>query len=197
MKNLYLLYRFILSMFVSFVLSLIPQKHTTAEQRSLDTPLQFKVKSIDGQEVDLQQYKGKVVMIVNTASRCGFTPQYEQLESLYQKYKDRGFVILGFPANNFMNQEPGTNEEIKNFCKIKYNVTFPMFEKVSVDGPDICPLYKFLTSKENAPFDGSIKWNFTKFLIGKDGKTVARFEPKTKPDDPAVIEAIEKELSRN
>ncbi|MGC8738827.1 MAG: glutathione peroxidase [Candidatus Hydrogenedens sp.] len=197
MKNIYLLYRFIFSLLVSFVFSFLPQKNITAEQRSQDTPLKFKVKSIEGQEVDLQQYKGKVVMIVNTASRCGFTPQYQQLESLYQKYKDRGFVILGFPANNFMNQEPGSNEEIKKFCDINYKISFPLFEKVSVDGSDICPLYKFLTSKDNAPFDGSIKWNFTKFLIGKDGKTVARFEPKVKPDDSKVIETIESELDRN
>ncbi len=197
MKNIYLLYRFLFSLIVSFVLSFLPHKSLNAEQRSQDTPLKFKVKSINGQEVDLQQYKGKVVMIVNTASRCGFTPQYQQLESLYQKYKDRGFVILGFPANNFMNQEPGSNEEIKKFCDINYKISFPLFEKVSVDGSDICPLYQFLTSKDNAPFDGSIKWNFTKFLIGKDGKTVARFEPKVKPDDPAVIEAIEKELNSN
>lgn len=197
MKNIYLLYRFIFSLIVSFVLSFFPQKSLNAEQRSQDTPLKFKVKSINGQEVDLQQYKGKVVMIVNTASRCGFTPQYKQLENVYQKYKDRGFVILGFPANNFMNQEPGTNEEIKNFCDINYKISFPLFEKVSVDGSDICPLYKFLTSKDNAPFDGSIKWNFTKFLIGKDGKTVARFEPKVKPDDSTVIETIEREINRN
>lgn len=197
MKNIYLLYRFVFSLIVSFVLSFLPQKNINAEQRSKDTPFKFKVKSIEGQEVDLQQYKGKVVMIVNTASRCGFTPQYQQLESLYQKYKDRGFVILGFPANNFMNQEPGSNEEIKKFCDINYKISFPLFEKVSVDGSDICPLYKFLTSKDNAPFDGSIKWNFTKFLIGKDGKTVARFESKVKPNDSTVIETIERELNRN
>ncbi len=197
MKNIFLLYRFVFSLLVSFVLGFLPQKDITAEQRSQDTPLKFKVKSIDGQEVDLQQYKGKVVMIVNTASKCGLTPQYKALEVLYQKYKEQGFIILGFPANNFMNQEPGTNEEIKNFCEVNYKISFPMFEKVSVDGSDICPLYKFLTSKDNAPFDGSIKWNFTKFLIGKDGKTVARFEPKVKPDDSAVIEVIERELNKN
>ncbi len=197
MKSIYLLYRFIFSLLVSFVLGFLPQKNLTAEQRSQDTPLKFKVKSINGQEVDLQQYKGKVIMIVNTASKCGLTPQYKALESLYQKYKDRGFIILGFPANNFMNQEPGTNEEIKSFCELNYKISFPIFEKVSVDGSDMCPLYQFLTSKDNAPFDGSIKWNFTKFLIGKDGKTVARFEPKVKPDDSSVIEAIEKELNRN
>ncbi len=196
MRNIFLLYRFIFSLLISFLMSFLPQKGISAEQRSKDTPLKFKVKSIDGQEVDLQQYMGKVVMIVNTASRCGLTPQYEKLESLYQKYKDRGFVILGFPANNFMNQEPGTNEEIKNFCKLNYKVTFPLFEKVSVDGKDICPLYKFLTSKENEPFDGSIKWNFTKFLIGRDGKTVARFEPKVQPDDNTVIGTIERELNK-
>ncbi len=197
MRKVYLLYRFIFSLFVSFVLGFFPHKSISAEQRSKDTPLKFKVKSIDGNEVDLKQFKGKVVMIVNTASRCGFTPQYRQLESLYQKYKDRGFVILAFPANNFMNQEPGSNEEIRNFCEVNYKISFPLFEKVSVDGSDICPLYKFLTTRDNAPFDGSIKWNFTKFLIGKDGKTIARFEPKVRPDDTSVIDSIEKELSKN
>lgn len=197
MKNIYLLYRFVFSLIVSFILGFLPQKDITAEQKSQDTPLKFKVKSIDGQEIDLQKYKGKVVMIVNTASRCGLTPQYKSLENLYQKYKDRGFVILGFPANNFLNQEPGTNEEIKNFCEVNYKISFPMFEKVSVDGSDICPLYKFLTSRDNAPFDGSIKWNFTKFLISRDGKTVARFEPKVKPDDSNIIAAIERELNKD
>lgn len=166
-----------------------------AEEKAA-SPLTLKVKSIDGKEVDLSQYLGKVVMIVNVASKCGLTPQYEQLQALYDKYKEKGFVILGFPANNFLGQEPGTDEEVKFFCQSKYNVTFDMFSKISVDGNDIAPLYKLLTStEENGKFGGSIKWNFTKFLVGKNGKVVARFEPKTKPDTPEVIQAIETALA--
>jgi glutathione peroxidase len=123
------------------------------------------------------------------ASRCGFTPQYAGLESLYEKYKDRGFVILGFPANNFGSQEPGTNEEIKTFCSSKYNVTFPMYSKISVKGDDQAPLYRFLTAT-----GGEIQWNFTKFLVDKNGKVVARFEPKVTPESPDVAAAIEKAL---
>ncbi len=157
--------------------------------------LQHKVKDIDGNEVDLAQYEGKVVLIVNVASKCGYTPQYEGLEALYRKYKDQGFVILGFPANNFMGQEPGTNEEIKTFCRTTYGVTFPMFAKISVKGDDIAPLYKTLTSKEaNGEFGGPIKWNFTKFLIGRDGKTVERFGSRVKPEDAKVTGAVETAL---
>jgi glutathione peroxidase len=156
---------------------------------------EFKMKNIDGKEVSLSQYKGKVLMLVNVASKCGLTPQYEALQSLYGKYKDQGFVILGFPANNFMGQEPGTEAEIKEFCSVKYNVTFPLFSKISVKGDDQHPLYQYLTSKESNPdFGGEIKWNFNKFLVGKDGKIIARFEPKVKPDSEEVIMAIEKAL---
>ena len=155
----------------------------------------FTLKDIDRKEVSLSQYRGKVVLIVNVASKCGFTPQYTGLQSLYSKYKDRGFVILGFPANNFMAQEPGTEEEIKTFCSTKYNVTFPMFSKISVKGDDMHPLYKFLTSKETNPeFGGDIKWNFSKFLVDKSGKIIARFEPAIKPESDPVIQAIEKAL---
>jgi glutathione peroxidase len=155
----------------------------------------FKLKDIDGKDASLSQYKGKVLLLVNVASKCGLTPQYEGLQSLYAKYKDRGFVILGFPANNFMGQEPGTNEEIKSFCALKYNVTFPMFSKISVKGSDIHPLYKFLTDKETNPdFGGDIKWKFNKFLVDKNGKIIARFEPQVKPDDPRMIQAVEKAL---
>lgn len=151
---------------------------------------------IDGNPVNLEQYKGKVVLIVNVASKCGLTPQYEELQEIYEQYKDQGFVILGFPANNFMGQEPGTNEEIKQFCVSEYNVNFDMFSKISVKGDDQDPLYQVLTSaEENAPYDGEISWNFTKFLLNKDGKVVARFEPKTTPQDEAVISAIEAELA--
>ena len=151
---------------------------------------EFTLNSIDGKPAPLSAYRGKVVLIVNVASRCGFTPQYAGLEALYEKYKDRGFVILGFPANNFGGQEPGTNEEIKTFCSTKYNVTFPMYSKISVKGEDKAPLYQFLTDATGS----EIQWNFTKFLVDKDGKVVARFEPKVTPESPDVAAAIEKAL---
>lgn len=155
----------------------------------------FTMKDIDGKDASLAQYRGKVVLLVNVASRCGFTPQYEGLEKVYLQYKDRGLVILGFPANNFMGQEPGTNEEIKTFCSLKYNVTFPMFAKISVKGDDMHPLYKYLTDKQSDPqFGGDVKWNFNKFLVGRDGKIIGRFEPPVKPDSPEVTQAIEKAL---
>jgi glutathione peroxidase len=155
----------------------------------------YTLKNIDQKEVNLGQYRGKVVLMVNVASRCGFTPQYEGLQKLYTTYQDRGFVILGFPANNFMSQEPGTDEEIKTFCSTKYNVTFPIFSKISVKGNDIHPLYKFLTSKDTNPdFGGDIKWNFSKFLLDKNGKIIARFEPAVKPESEPVTSAIEKAL---
>lgn len=157
---------------------------------------EFSMKDIDGKEVKLDVYKGKVIMIVNTASKCGLTPQYEGLQSLYDKYKDKNFVILGFPANNFMGQEPGTEKEIKDFCTLKYNVTFPMFAKISVKGTDQHPFYTFLTNKESNPgFDGDISWNFEKFLVDKNGKVIARFSPRTTPDDAKLIEAVENALN--
>lgn len=156
---------------------------------------EFTMKDIDGQDVKLGAYKGRVAMIVNTASKCGLTPQYEGLQALYDKYKDQGFVVLGFPANNFMGQEPGTEKEIKDFCTLKYNVTFPMFAKISVKGSDQHPLYTFLTNKETDPgFEGEISWNFEKFLTDRNGQIIARFSPKTKPDDAKVIEAVETAL---
>ena len=155
----------------------------------------FTMKSIDGQQVSLKDYSGKVVMLVNVASKCGFTPQYAGLEKLYEKYKDRGFVIVGVPANNFAQQEPGTNEEIKKFCSNKYNVTFPMMSKVSVKGDDKTPLYQYLTDSSQDPkFGGDIKWNFTKFLVDRQGNVLARFEPAVTPDSPEVASAIEKAL---
>ena len=157
----------------------------------------FNMKSIDGQPVSLGSYSGKVVLLVNVASKCGFTPQYAGLEALYEKYMDRGLVIVGIPANNFMQQEPGTNEEIKKFCSNKYNVTFPMMSKVSVLGDDKTPLYQFLTGKDTDPqYAGDIKWNFTKFLFDRSGKPVARFEPATTPDSPEVTAAIEAALAK-
>jgi len=156
----------------------------------------FTLPSIDGEPTSLSNYKGKVILLVNVASRCGFTPQYSALESIYEKYKDQGFVILGFPANNFGGQEPGTNAEIKNFCSTKYNVSFPMFAKVSVKGTDCTPLYQYLTQQANPAFTGDIKWNFTKFLVDRNGKVVARFESPVKPDSPEVVAAIEKLLKQ-
>jgi len=144
---------------------------------------QITVTSIQGKEMNLESYKGKVILIVNTASKCGFTPQYKGLEEIYSKYKDREFVILGFPCNQFFGQEPGTAEEIQQFCTLKYGVTFPMFQKIEVNGENTHPLYKFL--KEQLPLDGKndIRWNFEKFLIDKSGKPIKRFSPKTKPED--------------
>ena len=155
----------------------------------------FTLKDIDGKDVSLSQYRGKVLLLVNVASRCGLTPQYEGLQALYSKYKGKGLEILGFPANNFAGQEPGTNEEIKSFCSLKYNVTFPIFSKISVKGEDIHPLFKYLTDKETDPeFGGDIKWNFNKFLVDKNGKVIARFEPKVTPESEEVAKAIEKAL---
>ncbi len=160
--------------------------------------LDYKMKDIDGNDVKLKKYKGKVLLVVNTASKCGYTPQYEGLQAIYDKYNAQGFSVLGFPANNFGGQEPGTESEIKEFCTTKYKVTFPMFAKISVKGDDQDPLYKFLTSKETNPqFAGDIKWNFNKFLIDRKGNVVARFDSKEKPDSEAVTQAIEKYLKEN
>jgi glutathione peroxidase len=152
--------------------------------------LDFTLNSIDGKPAPLSQYSGKVMLLVNVASRCGLTPQYQGLQELYQKYKDKGLVILGFPANNFGAQEPGSNEEIKTFCSANYNVTFPMYAKISVKGDDIHPLFRFLTDKSG----GDIKWNFTKFLVGKNGELIQRFEPTVTPESPEMTGAIEKAL---
>jgi len=157
----------------------------------------FTMRSIDGQQVSLSSYRGKVVLLVNVASRCGFTPQYAALEAVYERYKDRGLVIVGVPANNFAWQEPGTDAEIKTFCSRKYNVKFPMMSKVSVRGAGKTPLYVFLTDKsENPAIGGEIKWNFTKFVFDRNGNPVARFEPKVTPDSPQVIAAIEAALGQ-
>src|ERR1700726_3921356 len=155
----------------------------------------FTLNSIDGKPAPLADYKGKVVLLVNVASQCGYTPQYSALEAIYKKYKDQGFVILGFPANNFGAQEPGTNEEIKTFCSRKYSVTFPMYSKISVKGDDQSPLYTHLTKETGAGIAGEIQWNFTKFLVDRDGKVVQRFEPAITPDSKEVTAAIEKQLT--
>jgi len=157
-------------------------------------PDTLQVKDIDGKDVSLKSYRGKVLLIVNVASRCGYTPQYKAQEAVYEKYKDKGFAVLGFPCNQFGGQEPGTNEEIKQFCSSKYNVTFPMFDKIEVNGPNRHPLYTTLAGKESS-FPGDIKWNFSKFLVGRDGKILSRFESKVTPDSPEVTQAIETALA--
>jgi glutathione peroxidase len=152
----------------------------------------FTMKDIQGNDVSLADFKGKVVLCVNVASKCGLTPQYESLEALYKSHKDKGLVILGFPANNFMGQEPGTEEEIATFCKSKYDVSFPMFGKISVKGEDIHPLYQYLTQTTSE----NVKWNFQKFLVNKEGKVVKSISPKTAVSDKSVIAAIEEELAK-
>ena len=158
--------------------------------------LTFTAKSIDGQDVPLSQYKGKVLLIVNTASQCGYTPQYKGLEEVYEKYKDKGFEVLAFPANEFGGQEPGSNSEIKTFCTMKYKTTFPLFGKIVVKGEGIHPLYAFLTGKEiNPPGGKDIPWNFAKFLVDREGHVIARFEPKDAPESAKVTGAIEQALA--
>jgi glutathione peroxidase len=167
-----------------------------AADTSIKSILDFTMKDIDGKSVNLASYQGKVLLIVNVASRCGFTPQYAGLERLYEKYKDKGFVILGFPANNFMGQEPGTDLEIKQFCSLSYGVTFPIFSKISVKGKDKDPLYRFITDKAlNPATGGEITWNFNKFLIDRKGKIISRFDSKVDPFNKDLIAAIEKTLS--
>ena len=153
------------------------------------------LKDIKGKETTLKPYEGKVMLIVNVASKCGNTKQYKELQELHEKFKKDGLAVLAFPCNDFGGQEPGTNEEIQEFCSSRYSVTFPLFDKVTVKGPEKHPLYAELSGPES-PFPGDVKWNFGKFLVGKDGKILARFEPKTKPDAPEVLEAIETALKK-
>jgi glutathione peroxidase len=159
-----------------------------------DSLYSLPLKDIDGHDATLKPYAGKVLLIVNVASRCGFTPQYAALEALYQKYAAQGLVICGFPCNQFGGQEPGTDAEIKQFCTAKYSVTFPLFDKLEVNGANRHPLYIALAGQDS-PFPGDIKWNFTKFLIGRDGKILNRFDSKVKPDSEAVTKAIEAALA--
>jgi glutathione peroxidase len=169
------------------------------ENKSKDVPpvLQFKTKTLEGKDADLSKYQGKVLLIVNTASRCGFTPQYKALESLHEKYGKDGLVVLGFPCNQFFKQEPGTPQQIREFCTDKYNVKFDLFEKIDVKGKNQAPIYKWLTSADATPSDpGEVKWNFEKFLVGKDGKVVARYRSRTDPGSPPVVQAIETELKK-
>jgi len=156
--------------------------HTYAKDKPMNTIYDFKVKTIDGKEMTLEQYKGKVMLIVNVASKCGFTPQYDGLEALYEKYKDKGLVVLGFPCNQFGSQEPGTEAEIQKFCRVNYGVSFPMFSKINVNGDDTHPLYVYLKSEQPGILGSEgIKWNFTKFLVDKSGKVVDRFGSSTSP----------------
>jgi glutathione peroxidase len=174
---------------------IVAQKNTKEVKMENKSIYDFTVKSIDGKDVHLSDYKGKVLLIVNVASKCGFTPQYKGLEELYRKYQKDGLEILGFPCNQFAGQEPGSNEEIKNFCKTTYDVTFPMFDKIDVNGDNTAPLYKFL--KEQAPgilSTKDIKWNFTKFLVDKNGKVIERFAPATTPE--SIDEHIAKLLKK-
>jgi glutathione peroxidase len=158
--------------------------------------LDFHVKDIDGKDVDLAKFRGKVLLVVNTASQCGFTPQYKDLEAIYDKYKARGFEVLAFPANEFGSQEPFTDEQIKEFCTTNYQVSFPLFAKIVVDGQKIHPLYRFLTSPANNPkFAGQIPWNFTKFLVNRKGEVIGRFSPEENPSSEKVTGAIEKALA--
>lgn len=188
---------FMLSACVALALAGVAQ---AAEEKAKapESPLGFTVKDIDGKEVDLaKKYDGKVCLIVNVASKCGLTDDhYKKLTALHEKYKEKGLAILAFPANNFGNQEPGSNKEIQEFCSKEYGVDFDLFSKISVKGDDQAPIYEYLTSeKTNKDHAGEIEWNFTKFLVGKDGKVVARFAPKTMPDDPKVVKAIEDALA--
>ncbi|MGA2324037.1 MAG: glutathione peroxidase [Sedimentisphaerales bacterium] len=171
------------------------KKESPKKEMHMTDIYDFKVADIDGNDVNLADYKGKALLIVNVASKCGFTPQYKGLENIYCQYKDKGFEILAFPSNDFMGQEPGTNEQIKTFCQLNYQVSFSLFSKISVKGENIHPLYKFLTEKSTNPkFAGSITWNFNKFLIDRKGNIVNRFDSREEPQSPEVIKAIENAL---
>ena len=174
----------------------IKEPSAVATPQPVAGPLSFTMKDIDGKDLDLSTLKGNVVLLVNTASKCGLTKQYAGLEALYRKYKDQGFVIVGIPANNFGGQQPGSDEEIKTFCSTKYDVTFPMLSKISVKGENKHPLYKFLTEEPTAhEFAGEIGWNFTKFLVDRNGNLMARFDSRTPPEDEKVTSAVEKAIA--
>ena len=173
-------------------LAMLSVKDVQAEEAKI---YHFEVKTIDGKTVPLSDYKGKALLIVNVASRCGFTPQYDGLEKLYTTYKDKGLEILGFPANNFMGQEPGTNEEIKKFCSLKYNVTFPLFAKISVKGKDMHPLYHYLTQESG--IGGDISWNFNKYLVSPEGKVLEHFGSRVEPLSKELKEKVEAVLPKS
>ena len=190
-------YALLLLIAVVIVTGCASSNATEQESTKVSKPLGFTMKSLDGKDVDLSKYQGKVVLIVNVASKCGLTGQYEQLQKLHDEYSDKGLAVLGFPCNQFLYQEPGTAEEIQEFCRINYGVTFDMFAKVNVNGKEACDLYKTLTALDTKPVgSGKISWNFEKFIIGRDGEVVARFSPRTKPDDTAVLKVIEEELAK-
>ena len=190
--------KFTVSSIIATACSFLGFCHRTTAQEAAKLPsvYEFKVKSIDGQDVSLDTYKGKVLLIVNTASQCGFTPQYEDLEKLYVSYKDKDFAILGFPSNDFGGQEPGSNKEIKDFCKTKFGVSFPLFEKGSVSGDSIQPLFKFLTTDANPDAKGSIQWNFEKFIIDKQGKLISRFGSFTNPMSGKITRLIDELIAQ-
>jgi glutathione peroxidase len=180
------------------VLASIPWSMASAQDsaKKASSVLDFTMKDIDGKEVPLSKFQGKVLLIVNTASQCGFTPQYKGLQETFQKYKDQGFEVLAFPANEFGAQEPGTDGQIKEFCSTKYKVSFPLFSKIVVKGEGIHPLYEFLTSKTTDPkFAGPIRWNFAKFLVNRKGEVIGRFQPDVKPESAELTSAIEKALA--
>lgn len=184
------------NIFSLFILAAMTNSSNAEPSSEPDCAIDFKATSIDGAPVDLHDYEGNVVLIVNVASRCGLTRQYEGLQAMFEKYQDQGFVILGFPCNQFGGQEPGTEAEIKAFCSSKYDVTFPMFSKVNVNGADACDLYKSLTSADTEPAGaGPISWNFEKFLIGRDGQLLNRFSPRTAPYDDELVSAVESAIA--
>lgn len=182
---------------VVLVFSLASQVTALEKENEVPAALNFKIKSLAGKEVPLNKYQGKVVLIVNVASQCGLTPQYEQLQALHEKYSGKGLAILGFPCNQFGKQEPGTSIEIRDFCTENYGVEFDLFEKVEVNGDGACPLYKHLTGLKTKPKGpGKVAWNFEKFLLNRKGEVIARFQPRTKPDAAEVVELIERELQK-
>lgn len=173
-----------------------PAQVEAGETPSTVSPIfQFMMNDIDGHPVNLKQYQGKVLMIVNTASFCGNTPQYGGLQTLYEQYREQGFEILAFPANNFGKQEPGSSEEIKTFCYTKYALEFPLFEKISVKGEDTHPLYQYLT--QHTPYPGEIEWNFQKFLVNRKGQVIARYHPRLKPLSPQIVQDLQQALSES
>jgi glutathione peroxidase len=189
---------FLFILFLGIACQLKAEQETNDPEGPTSTVLNRKMKSLDGKETDLTKYLGKVVVIVNVASECGLTPQYEQLQALHEKYAEKGLAVLGFPCNQFGSQEPGSNQEIQAFCTKNYGVKFDMFSKIEVNGTDACDLYKDLTKLATKPEDaGDISWNFEKFVLDRRGKVVARFSPKTRPDAPEIVKLIESSIGEN